>query len=264
LVEVVVSTLIVGLVLVGALNLVGATVRSGTATSRRVKAALLAEDLMNEILAQYYSSPDEDLKYVMEFTPTRRDFDDVDDYAGWSASPPQEKDGTVIPNTDGWQRRVEVVLVDPADLSTVLSYGDDRGVKRITVNVSYNGELLAALVGIQSEAWLDMIPEPGNDQTTGSKPPVNQAPRAVADGNPRTGQGWVAVDFDATSSTDPEDNPLSYSWDFGDGSKATGPRPSHTYTNYSLETVVRTVTLTATDIHGAVDVDTMTITIYPN
>jgi hypothetical protein len=122
---------------------------------------------------------------------------------------------------------------------------------------------LATLVAIQTDAWIDMIPEPDNDRTTGSRPPVNQPPTAVGKRSPTSGTTSVTVSFDAAGSSDPDGDPLGYHWEFGDGDTATGSKPSHTFTNFSGSTVVRTVTLTATDSFGATDTDTMTITIYP-
>ncbi|MFB9313974.1 PKD domain-containing protein [Nocardioides plantarum] len=49
--------------------------------------------------------------------------------------------------------------------------------------------------------------------------------------------------FDATSSTDPDGDTLTYSWTFGDGGTATGAAPSHSYATGGT----RTVTLTASD-----------------
>ncbi len=44
-------------------------------------------------------------------------------------------------------------------------------------------------------------------------------------------QAPVTVDFDASASTAPCGNIVTYSWDFGDGTGATGPQTSHVYTN---------------------------------
>ncbi len=65
----------------------------------------------------------------------------------------------------------------------------------------------------------------------------------VADANgPYTGTVGVAVVFDGTGSTDPNNNIESYAWDFGDGSTGTGATPSHTYAAADIYTVSLTVT----------------------
>jgi hypothetical protein len=72
---------------------------------------------------------------IDEGTSTRLDFDDVDDYDGWTASPPQEKDGTELTEYAGWTRNVTVEFVDafaPGGSATV----SDTGAKRITVTVT--------------------------------------------------------------------------------------------------------------------------------
>jgi len=50
------------------------------------------------------------------------------------------------------------------------------------------------------------------------------------------------VDFDATASYDPDNDNLTYSWDFGDGTTARGPKASHTYRGIGIYKVVLTVT----------------------
>lgn len=259
------STLLVGLILVTALKCSGAAVRAFSETGNDQKAVLLAEDLMAEIVQQDYVEPEDVPEFGIEGSETnwnRNLWDDTDDYRAWKASPPREKDGTVIPHMVGWVRAVEVQHVDPDDFSSVLADGDDQGVKRITVEVTYNGVMLASLVSYQTEAWVAMIPDPGNTLTAGSAPPVNQPPVAVVSGSPVSGTETLEVSFDATASFDPEDQDLTYEWDFGDGEFGSGPMPTHTYTNYGPMTVVRTATLIVTDVYGAKDQDTMSITIY--
>ncbi|MEO7423137.1 MAG: PQQ-dependent sugar dehydrogenase [Ornithinibacter sp.] len=72
--------------------------------------------------------------------------------------------------------------------------------------------------------------------------PGNVAPDAAFTSlaNPAT----RTVSFDATVSSDPNGDPLSYAWDFGDGSTGTGPTPSHTF---AASPANFTVTLTVMD-----------------
>jgi PKD repeat protein len=73
-------------------------------------------------------------------------------------------------------------------------------------------------------------------------PPPNQEPTAsftaVADG--------LAVAFDATGSSDPEGQPLTYAWDFGDGTTGTGATTTKTYGAAGTYQI----TLTVTDAGG--------------
>lgn len=265
LIEVVVSTMLVSVVLVGAMNLVGASLRGSVESSRKTRAVLLANDLLGEILQQQYLEPTDTPAWGVEgseLMSARTLWDDVDDYDGWDESPPQKKDGSVIPDSAGWRRWVEVKHVDPDNLATDLLDSNDQGVKRITVNVSLDGQLLASVVAIHTKAWIDMIPEPGNDQTTGSKPNVNQPPIAVAAGSPTSGTDTVTVSFDATGSNDPDGDPLSYVWNFDDGgATSTALMPTYTFTYYG-GTKVFNVVLTVTDIYGATDTDAIAITVY--
>ncbi|MFF0728404.1 S8 family serine peptidase [Streptomyces sp. NPDC004134] len=48
--------------------------------------------------------------------------------------------------------------------------------------------------------------------------------------------------FDGTASTDPDGTVASYAWDFGDGRKGTGERPTHTYASAGTYQVKLTVT----------------------
>ena len=71
-------------------------------------------------------------------------------------------------------------------------------------------------------------------------PPANRAPTADA-GGPYNGNTGVAVIFDGSASLDPDDNTLSYRWDFGDGTTGTGVAPSHIYGAPGAYTVSLTV-----------------------
>ncbi len=73
-----------------------------------------------------------------------------------------------------------------------------------------------------------------------SAPPMNAAPTADP-GGPYNGQPGQAVPFDGSGSSDPNGDPLTYAWDFGDGSFASGIAPTHTFAVASTYDVMLTV-----------------------
>lgn len=78
---------------------------------------------------------------------------------------------------------------------------------------------------------------------------VNHAPVAAA-GPDRSAPIDVGITFDGSGSTDSDEQPLSYTWDFGDGAGATGATAAHAYATAGVYTVALTVSdgeLTGTD-----------------
>jgi outer membrane protein OmpA-like peptidoglycan-associated protein len=76
-------------------------------------------------------------------------------------------------------------------------------------------------------------------------PPIvrNRPPVARVTG-PATGNTGVALPFDASGSSDPDGDALTYAWDFGDGTpvaKFTFPRTTHNYASLGRYTVKVTV-----------------------
>jgi uncharacterized repeat protein (TIGR01451 family) len=84
---------------------------------------------------------------------------------------------------------------------------------------------------------------------------VNDTPTANP-GGPYTGNVGVPIQF-AGSGTDPDGDPLTFTWNFGDGITATGANPARAYS--ALGTYV--VTLTVTDPFGASGIAQTTATI---
>jgi Tfp pilus assembly protein PilV len=153
LVEAVISIAVVAVMLTAALSAAGAAKLAQLRTAHAGRAALLAEALMAEILRQDYAEPTDAPAFgreVGEEAGCRSAYDDVDDYAGWSASPPESKNGQPLAGVSGWRRAVAVARVDPSDLASVVT--TDSGVKRITVSASYRGAALARLVALRTEA----------------------------------------------------------------------------------------------------------------
>jgi type II secretory pathway pseudopilin PulG len=141
--EVVVSTMIVGLMTVAALNGLGSTTRSSELAGNRGIALGLADSLMAEILATSYSDPNGAPTFGLETgeAAPRTNFDDVDDFHGWNQMPPKAADGTTIPNRANFRQRITVNWVVPATPQTTAV--TDQGAKRVRVDIECDGVVLA-------------------------------------------------------------------------------------------------------------------------
>lgn len=151
LVEAIVSIGIVGVMLAASLSTVGASYMRRQGMEDRARANLLAQELMTEILVKPYNDPGGSSILgieIDELLAPRSNFDDVDDYDGWSASPPEEVDGTEISGLDGWSRSASVVETLDSNLKSTSPV--ETGIKRITVTVKKDGVTLATLVAIRA------------------------------------------------------------------------------------------------------------------
>jgi type II secretory pathway pseudopilin PulG len=150
LIEVVLTLPIVGVMLVAALSTVGMARLTDRTIEDGRRGMTLAEDLMSEVLRHAYADPEDG---AAGFGPepdesARKDWDDVDDYHGWSASPPEHSDGTRMDELKGWRRSVQVVWVDPSLTSAVV--GADGGAKRVTVAISRDGKPITTLTALRT------------------------------------------------------------------------------------------------------------------
>ncbi|MGI5488420.1 ThuA domain-containing protein [Microtetraspora malaysiensis] len=69
----------------------------------------------------------------------------------------------------------------------------------------------------------------------------DRAPHAVAKADKTSGKTPLTVSFSSAGSADPEGEPLTYAWDFGDGTSSTAPNPTKTYTEDGEYTATLTV-----------------------
>ncbi len=155
--ETVMSTFLVGMVLVTATATSGASLRMQTKAAERAKAGYLAYALIGEMLELSYMQPGQTSSPIGldtgESSTSRANYNDVDDYNGWTDSPPQNKDGTVLPDLTGWSRQVVVEWVSPSTL-TQASPGSssETGMKRLTVTVQHNGTTILTRVATKANA----------------------------------------------------------------------------------------------------------------
>jgi PKD repeat protein len=87
----------------------------------------------------------------------------------------------------------------------------------------------------------------------------NTPPVAAAVGVPQSGAAPLAVNFSGATSTDADNDSLTFAWTFGDGGTATGRRPSHTYGSAGSYGAI----LTVSDGRGGTDTASVAISVTP-
>jgi hypothetical protein len=153
LVEATIAMVLVSILLVAAMR---ATAGSGLVqykTAEQSTGRLLADGLLADIIALSYEDPDSTPSFGPEggeSSMSKGAWDDVDDFDGWTESPPQSRDGTVVTEFSGWQREVSVQRVSPTT-PTVLAVSE-TGAKRITVTVKHNRLVVATRSAIRTKA----------------------------------------------------------------------------------------------------------------
>jgi len=186
LIETTVSMLIVSLLIVSAVGVLGQVSLGRSLAGDRARGQWLAHDLLAEIRSMRYESTD--------FGPgsfgraadepeagPRSLYNDVDDFHGWRASPPQTPEGDPIPGYEGWTRSVAVQWVD-ADANPS---GSDTRIKRITVTIQRDERVVVSAVAFRAAAWDEIGPERGTEPADGTPPatdPLNLGPITLGGG----------------------------------------------------------------------------------
>jgi len=166
LVEAILAIVIVSVMAVAILYTFGSGAKGRSVQTAAAVADGLAARLLSEIIQTRYSNPDGPNTFgpeTAEINGTRSAFDDVDDYHGWTESPPKKKDGSTLPGLTGWQRSVTVENVDPATLAP--AGATDTGLKRITVTVTDPQGRTTPMTALRSSAGTYDQPAPASPTT---------------------------------------------------------------------------------------------------
>ena len=165
--------------------------------------------------------------------------------------------------------KVAVVMDGGKGVANVTSTGDVQ-VFAIKMPNLTTPSVPASAVGIRNTPWqqyavtVDQIERETGYDLLGKLPNQvevlvesgTRAPVASAGGTYTVTEG-TAVAFDASGSTDPDGDALTYAWDFGDGTTGTGVNPRHVYADNG----VYQARVTVTDAVGAEDVATASVTV---
>ena len=160
------SIFLVAVMFAAVMQTVGAGRMAHYKTVGRHRGLLLSQQLLSEIQQHGYEDPDVATVSLGvdagEVATDRADFDDVDDYTGWFASPPQDMAGLTDPGQDAWSREVSVVWVNPSDLGQISVV--ETKAKRIIVTVKHNGLIMSELTLVRTNAM------PQVDRGAGQEP----------------------------------------------------------------------------------------------
>jgi MSHA pilin protein MshD len=147
-IEATMSVAIVGILMATSLTSMGQIAKSRMRQGERRSGFELGQQLMVEILQQYFQDPGGSPVFGPEPGETRPTFDDVDDYNGYVESPPTWKDGTVISDFSGWKRSVVVAYVDPNNPANVIA---SSTLKLVTVTVTAPDAKQYTLTALRSQ-----------------------------------------------------------------------------------------------------------------
>ena len=125
-------------------------------------------------------------------------------------------------------------------------------ISSLTVDKAYHFEIVSIDGSGNSAASTDQ-------RFTTAATADSQLPMAVISATSLSGIAPLTIDFDASSSSDPDGNITAYSWDFGDGNIGTGLTTSHTFNTQGTYNV----TLTVTDNNNNTATVTTAITVDP-
>lgn len=163
--ETALATFLVGILVVAALQSMGASLQTHEFAQSRVQAILLAEQLLAELSVLPWcedgqSSPTIGRESGETTGITRRNqLDDMDDFDGWTETPAR-RDGTVLTGTTGLTRTVAVTNISSTDFITAVADNSDSGVRLITVVVLDASGELARTSSLFSRAELSLRATP--------------------------------------------------------------------------------------------------------
>ncbi len=191
-------------------------------------------------------------------------------YSGgeYASSPGTLKNAGAVQIPD-YTWKVAVVLNAGQTLSDVHTLADLQVIAVKMPNLTTPG-VPGSAVGIRNTPWqnfqttVDQIEAAAGYDLLAALPDqveipleANDQPPVAVAGGPYTGAEGGAIAFDGSASSDPDAEPLTYAWDFGDGATGSGATPSHAYADNGAFTA----TLTVTDPHGAFATASASVTV---
>jgi PKD repeat protein len=134
-------------------------------------------------------------------------------------------------------------LARAAITAGLVDEGKDAKNKEKPVSAFAAGDDSCRRVSLQvTTAELDQVALTASLRTGSSSVVAGDPPVAVAAASPTSGPRRLTVQFSSKDSSDPDDEALSFAWDFGDGSSSTQANPLKSYVVVGSFTATLTVT----------------------
>lgn len=159
-VEVVIASLILGVLAVAALEASAQAVDGRLRTADRLAAESFAQRLLAEIGLLNYEEPSLPAGTSVIGKDTgesgRSTFDDIDDFNALDQTNLTDSAGSALPGGTGWRLRVSVERVQTfSPFNTTLS---ETGLKRITIRLSRGNRPTVSFVAFRSRAGMGAVP----------------------------------------------------------------------------------------------------------
>jgi len=216
-----------------------------------------------------------------DFTTTWETVTNPDDYP-ILAFQTEDEDDPAPPNFDVTIDTTNSPVTEGDTLmitATVTNTGGQQGTQDIIASASGLGSVIRTVMLNAGESTTETVSVPtssgdagtytvtveSENDTATTTVTVNPAggntpPTASFTFTPNSPDTSDTVMFDASGSSDPDGTVMSYDWDFGDGTTASGETATHSFPGPGDYTV----TLTVTDDDGATDTTTQTVSVTDN
>lgn len=261
-IEVLASTMLVGVLMVGALESYRFQTGSQAQINKAQAAQRQCEILLGRILALRFEESPTTTNLGRddgESSTDRTTWDDVDDYNNLTESIPAWS--SAGDSADRWILTVRVRYV--AELNGTQVSSTRTNLKEIQVTATEKGQELAKLVvyvgsRMESELANAFRHRLNNDDDS------SRRPTAVANVDPRSGGSTLTVALDASESHDAENETLSYRWTIDGVVVASTAKASITLNNSLTEYKVTRIDLEVTDSKGNVGRDIARVVLSPS
>ncbi len=163
-IEVMISTVLVGTLMVTAMSASGFHAANSRAIDQMATAQALSNRLLAEVIALRFAESASSTTLGVDSGETlalRQTWDDVDDANGYSSTPPKSRTGSSRTDMTGWTEAVSVGFVSVSDLS---SSSTATPLKRVTVTIT-----TPASKQVTATALVTDLPYPNPTTTSASR-----------------------------------------------------------------------------------------------